>query len=260
MLKKLIRSGQTLFPGVQDLRFRAESRLLHAIDRPYRPEYRAVRYLVARDPLFIDIGAHRGLSVSALRTMRPDARIVAFEPNHHLASRLRQNHANDPNVRVESCGLGARSDMLTLHIPVYRGYRFDGLASLDRRNAEEWLNPDRVYWFDRSKLVIEAMQVRIRRLDEFQLTPFLIKMYVQGYEKQVIAGATATIEQHHPVILAPSHNDEVYASLTRFGYKRFTWSEGRFRANANFGFIVFYLHARHIQDLDLAASNRLLIA
>jgi FkbM family methyltransferase len=254
VLKKSVRSAVTFFPGLQDFRFSAQSALLRLLDRPYRSEYRGVRVL--KDTLLVDIGAHRGMSISTLRTMKPGARIIAFEPNYLLAEKLRQRYAADQTVRVEPCGLGERAGEFILYVPVYRGYRFDGLASISRQIAENWLNADRMLWFDPSKLVIDEMRIRIRTLDEFGLAPFLIKIYVQGHEKEVVAGAKETIERHHPVILTPAKNAGVDASLRRFGYKRYSWVGKQFVEEADVGFIVFYLQASHLQNLgDLKSSS-----
>lgn len=252
MLKKALRSAQIFFPGSQDFRFRAQCQLLHLAGRPYRREYWGVRAFDVQDPLFLDIGAHRGMSITTLRTMKLDARIIGFEPNYYLVEKIRHLHAGDRNIRIEPYGLGSRAEELTLYVPIYRGYCFDGLASISRHTAENWLNADRILGFDPKKLVIEEMRVQIRTLDEFDLAPFLIKMYVQGYEHEVVAGAEKTIERHHPVILAPSHNELVDASLRKFGYKRYSWSGDRFVEEADFGFIVFYLDASHIRNLSRA--------
>jgi FkbM family methyltransferase len=243
MLKKFLRSAQTFFPGFQDFRFRTHSRLLHALDRPYRPEYRGIRAFQVKEPLFVDIGANRGMSVGTMRTMKPDARIIGFEPNYHLARKLRQTFEKDPNVRVEPFGLGDKVGEMTLYIPVYRGYRFDGLASIHRQNAQDWLNSDRIVGFDQSQLAIEEMRVQIRTLDEFELAPFLIKLYVQGYEQEVITGAKNTIEKHQPVILAPGKNERVDVILRRFGYGRYSWIRNEFVSEADRGFVVFYMTA-----------------
>lgn len=239
-VKRILRAAQTYFPGLQEFRFDLQRRLLRALALPYRPEYRGVRTFQVQNPLFVDIGANRGLSISTLRTMKPDARIIGFEPNYNLVERLQRLFAEDVNVRVEAFALGDKDGELTLHVPVYRSYRFDGLASVYKHNAERWLNPDRVWGFDPSKLVIEEMRVRIRTLDEFNLAPFLVKIYAQGYEQEIVRGAERTIKRYQPMILIPAHDEGTDALLRTFGYNRYSWVGGKFVREADQGYVVFY--------------------
>jgi FkbM family methyltransferase len=226
-------------------------RLLRTLGLPYRSEYRAVRRFDVQKPLFIDVGANRGMSISALRTMKSDARIVGFEPNYHLAEKMRHLFANDRDIRIEPFGLGSNDDELTLYVPVYRGYRFDGLASIYRQTAERWLNSDRVLGFDPSKLVIEEMSVQIRTLDEFDFAPFLIKIYAQGYEQEIIRGAAETIKRCSPVIVMPGHDKGTDHLLRTFGYNRYSWIGDRFVREANKGFVVFYATSAHASEFKM---------
>jgi FkbM family methyltransferase len=242
---------QTYFPGLQDKRFRLQARLLHAFDVPYRSPYRGIRAFHVQNPLFVDIGANRGLSISTLRTMKPDARIVGFEPNYTLVEQVRAFFRDDPNISIDACGLGDNRHELTLYIPVYRGYRFDSLASVHKSIAEHWLNADRLLGFDPSKLVLEEMRVQIRTLDEFDLAPFLIKIYAQGHEAEVITGGQKTLEKHKPVILVPQQHRRADALLRDLGYCRYSWIGNRFVAEADRGYVVFYLTSAHVSELGL---------
>jgi FkbM family methyltransferase len=218
VLKKILRTAQTYFPEIQDFRFGAQLRLLRELGRPYRTEYWAIRSFGVPKPLFVDVGANRGMSIATMQTMKPDAQIVAFEPNWHLVEKMRQYFEGNPSIRLEPFGLGDKDGELKLYVPVYRGYRFDGLASLHQREAKGWLNSDRIFGFDEARLTIEEMRIQIRTLDEFELAPFLLKVYVQGFEDEVLMGARKTIERHSPVVVAPSHNERADAFLRKYGY------------------------------------------
>jgi FkbM family methyltransferase len=250
-MKRILRSVQTYFPGLQDFRFGLHIRLLRALALPYRKEYLGVRAFHVPNALFIDIGANRGMSISTLRTMKPDARIIGFEPNYHLVEKMRRLFASDGDIRIEPFGLGDKEDELTLYVPVYRGYCFDGLASLYRENAERWLNPDRLWGFDPSKLVIEEMRVQIRTLDQFDLAPFLVKIYAQGHEQEIIRGAERTIKSYTPVILMPGHDEGADELLRKFGYHRYAWLGNKFVREGNRGFIVFYVVPAHASEFSM---------
>jgi FkbM family methyltransferase len=245
MLKKMFRTAQTYFPQAQDFRFRSQMGLFRALGRPYRPDYWAIRSFRVDKPLLVDVGASRGMSIATMQTMKPDAEIIAFEANWHVAQLTRKTFEGDSRIRIEPVGLGDKDGELTLYIPVYRGYRFDGLASLNHREAAEWLR-QRILGFDAAKLIVEEMQVQIRTLDEFDLAPFLLKLYVQGYEEKVLLGARKTIEKHAPVVIAPSHSEGVGAFLRKYGYTRYSWIRNRLVSEAaDPGFVVFYMTAEH---------------
>lgn len=245
MVKKLLRTAQTYFPGLQDVRFTTQMKLFRALGRPYRPQYWAMRSFQAETPLLVDVGASRGMSIATLRTMQPDADIIGFEANIHIAEQTRKLFQEDTRIRIEPVGLGAKDDELTLYVPVYQGYRFDGLASLSRSEAADWL-PGRIVGFDRAKLELEELRVHVRPLDSYNLAPFLLKMYVQGYETQVLLGSTNTIDAHRPVIIAPGHQGHVDAFLQKYGYRRYAWIDGHFVAEGNSPFVVFYMTSAHL--------------
>lgn len=231
-----------------------QARLLHALDTPYRPPYRGIRAFEVEEPLFVDIGANRGLSISTLRTMKPDARIIGFEPNYTLVDQVRTFFEDDLHVQIVACGLGDSRRELTLYIPVYGSYRFDALASVDREHAQNWLNADRLLGFDPKKVAIEEMRVQIRTLDEFELAPFLIKVYAQGYEGEVVAGAQKTIEKHTPVMLVPRRQEKADRLLREFGYSRFSWIGNEFVPEADVGYVVYYLTPEHVRLLHSSSS------
>ena len=153
---------------------------------------------------------------------------IGFEANSFLAADTKRWFAAEPRVEILPIGLGNRAGSIEIHVPRYRNYRFDGLGSLDRSLAERVLVNDYVYWFDPRHLRIETIEQRDQRLDDLKLSPAVIKLYVQGYEEQVLEGAAETIRSHEPVILAPSGRPEIDAKLRSKGYKRFQWSNGSF--------------------------------
>jgi hypothetical protein len=96
--KKAIRTWQTLFPGLVDLKFDAQRLLRNSLRYPFERDFRALPQVLGnlgRPPLVVDIGANRGQSIDAIRLTYPDAEIHAFEPNPVLFERLRRRYASD---------------------------------------------------------------------------------------------------------------------------------------------------------------------
>ncbi len=86
-------------------------------------------------------------------------------------------------------------------MPSYKGFVYDGLASLDRDAAASWINEERVFGFDPSRLRISAVQCDVSTLDTQQLVPFFIKVDVQGHEYNVLNGGRETLRQYEPILL-----------------------------------------------------------
>ena len=228
-------------PWVQDLRFRAEARFLAAIRRPFRAEFAGLRALRETSPLVLDIGCNRGIAISTILSMKPDARVIGFEANPDVAAATRRQFAHDPRVEVRSTGLGDRVSALTLHVPVYRGYRFDGLGAMDAATARALFDGRLLYGFDPRRLVVEEKAVTVRPLDDFDLDPLVIKLYVQGHEAPVLAGAARTLARSEPIVIAPARTPSVDALLRERGYARWQWHRDRFVPEADSGYVVWYM-------------------
>jgi len=239
--KKLMRSLLVFAPWIQDLRFRGEARVLQALGQPFRAEFAGLRALTLTDPLVVDIGCNRGISISTFLSMRPDARVVGFEANPDLAAATKAMFSRDPRVEIRSMALGDRPAKLTLHVPVYRGYRFDGLGSMDAQTARALFDGRLLYWFDPRRLVVEEKPVAVRRLDDEHLDPDVIKLYVQGHEAAVLDGARDTLARNEPIVIAPSRTPHVDALLRAQGYGRYQWQRDRFVPEADFGYVVYYM-------------------
>lgn len=229
-LRKLIRSAQVFVPFAQDARFAAQRLWQRWSGRPVEPDLLAVRRLgLGPDDLVLDIGANRGLVVEALLQLTKGTRIVAFEPNPRLAAALARRYRATRRVEVHPFGLGEQSGTFSLWLPVYRGWPFDGLASLDRAAAAGWLNPERLYGFRPEGLRLEALTCTIARLDDLDLDPAFIKLDVQGQEHAVLRGGEATLRRHRPVVLLEESDGSPSSSfLAGLDYVVAAFEGGRF--------------------------------
>jgi FkbM family methyltransferase len=178
---------------------------------------------------FVDIGGNYGQSISSTLTVYPGARITSFEPNPSLAERIRRRFIGAPNISVYSYALGDEPGLLKLYIPVYRGYVYDALASLDRAAASSWLSSAQVYFFDPRRLEIREIDVPVVRLDDVGVSPDFMKIDVQGWGAHVLRGALETVGTHKPFILMENVDErsEAMSILRPLGYQRFQYAKGQ---------------------------------
>ena len=241
--QRVLRTAQTFVPALGNIKAAAQDRLARLTGRPFESDFEALRLFGGEGRLHLDIGANRGQSITAIRLCANKPRIISFEPNPKLAAALERRFGDVQGVRVEPVGLGAAAGEFELHIPSYRGYVFDGLASTDRAMAESWLNERTLVAFDPAKVTIETVRCRIRTLDTFDLAPFFMKLDVQGSELGVLAGGQGTIDRHHPVLLIEWPEAEVSAWLTQHGYVPYAFDERErmFRRNRGGPLNTFFM-------------------
>ena len=103
---------------------------------------------------------------------------------------------------------------------------FDGLSSFKFETADDWLKT-RLWRFDQKKLSIKKVKCPIKKLDEYQLNPYFIKIDVQGYELEVLKGGIDTLENFKPILLIESIDRETIKFLDQFQYRFYYYSNGR---------------------------------
>lgn len=197
-----IRGWQTHFPALLDAKFAAKRWVNGLRKRPFDPDFQVLRHLAAGPgEVFIDVGSNRGQSIDAIRLYHPAQPVVAFEPNAILAERLKRRLGDDPNLQLLVFGLSDADMDAPLYVPYYRNWLFDGLSSFDRASAEGWLNAETIAGFDPALLRVEQLECRLRRLDDFNLTPAFIKIDVQGFERNVLMGGLETLKRCGPLLM-----------------------------------------------------------
>jgi FkbM family methyltransferase len=187
------------------------------------------------------------------------ARIHTIEPNPLLAKGLAQRFARKPGICVHPVALGARPAVMTLYLPRYRGYRFYGLGSLDRREASEWLRP-RLYGYDDRYLELEQFTVQVTTLDllaaEHAIRPSIVKLDVQGFEAQAIEGGIEVLRRDEPILIIESGGpgSAVDRLLRPLGYLPFVWHGNHFESGYAPLANTWYVSERRAGSLGLAAS------
>lgn len=131
----------------------------------------------------LDIGANKGVYSYAL--LKCSAKVHAFEPNPKLFSMLSRWAAD--RVELHPFALGDRAGTVALNVPKSgrgRGFSNQGgtLLPVTREFA--------------------SVPVEVKRLDDLDLGDVgFIKLDVEGYEREVLAGGTGLLRRCRPVLL-----------------------------------------------------------
>jgi FkbM family methyltransferase len=237
-MDKLLRTLQANFPSLLDAKFAARSLAARVLKRPHDPDFRALSLFPdIEGALYLDIGGNRGQSIEAILMFTHHSCIWSFEPNPLLSEKLERRFRNQGRVSINGFGLGDQDGAFKLYVPYYKKWMYDGLASLKREHAADWLR-DRMYRYREEHLTIKEVDCRIRRLDDFApsldrgLAPFFIKLDVQVYELEALMGGERTLRRHEPILLIESPDQETLGFLSALGYQPFTYEDGQLKRGA----------------------------
>jgi FkbM family methyltransferase len=146
----------------------------------YEPASLALaRCIVAAEPgLFVDVGAHHGwfsLAVGAIG----GASVISIEPDSDNCSALRANIARNglSNITVCSIAVGPEATLLAMSRPVPGN---SGTSAVHPGNAEDHGGH---YW-----VAATSLQALLERLVRPPVRPVLLKIDIEGFEPQALAG------------------------------------------------------------------------
>lgn len=145
----------------------------------------------------VDVGANTGVYALSVAAERPEATVVAIEPNPETVERLRANveaSGFEKRIAILPVGLGAEATTL----PFYRS-SYHELSSFNRYNAERW-----------GARVVDVEEVAVTTLDELVSDveippPDHLKIDVEGFGHEVLRGARETLATHRPFVYVEPH-------------------------------------------------------
>lgn len=165
----------------------ARSLLIYYGNRRHGPAMdRLYAQFVKPGDLVFDAGAHVGDRVAAFR--RLEARVVAIEPQPALVRTLRLLYGRDDGVAIEPVALGERDGTVELKLnidnPTVSTASDDFVAAA--HGAPGW---DDQAWSKRISVPMTTLDALIDRHG----TPSFIKIDVEGFEAQALAGLTRPV-------------------------------------------------------------------
>lgn len=242
-LYPILRAAQSYVPFARRAKFEIYINLTRYFGLKIEDDFHLLSHLDAVG-LAVDIGGNWGQSIEALRWTCSPQRIVCVEPNPYLNGILTSRYKARPEITILENAISDAPGEHDLFVPHYRGFVYDGLASLDKTSALEWLNEDRVAGFDHAKLSIEQHKVKIITLDSLNLKPDVVKIDVQGYELQVVKGGVDTFTRCQPITIIETPSDAVVSLLADYGLHPFRYHGDRLRKGDTSGLNTVFLGAR----------------
>jgi FkbM family methyltransferase len=145
--------------------------------------------LLGSTPLIVDVGANVGQFANAAKLFFPEARVISFEPDPETYADLQVNTHGLRDVELHNIGLGDRDGVLTFYrheLSVMSSFSDDAADTANHRGSK---------------------QLPVCRLDAVLKSddrPDLLKIDVEGFERQVLQGAWETVSRCRYVLIEVS--------------------------------------------------------
>lgn len=185
-----------------------------------RRRYKFYRQFVKLGNLVFDVGANMGNRTRVFLAL--GAAVVAVEPQEACRIQLQRSFGEDVRFRLEPLALGARSGLATLSVP-----QIHTIASMSSTFIERTRASGRFAeysWNCKETVTVTTLD----RLIEAHGRPAFIKVDVEGYESEVLAGLTTAV-RHLSFEVTPELRDESIESvrhLNSLGAYQFAFSAG----------------------------------
>ncbi len=143
------------------------------------------RSFVGPGDLCFDIGANLGNRTRCFRAL--GCRVVAVEPQARCLARLRKEFGRDPQVAIVPKALGRAVGKATLRVS--RDHVLSSLSEAFMRATTASGRFAGAAWDGAEEVEVTTLDALVR---EFSV-PGFVKIDVEGYEKEVLAGLTAAV-------------------------------------------------------------------
>lgn len=159
-----------------------------------RAEFHSLAQAAQAGGALFDIGAHSGLISAMFCGARADNKAFAFEPSPVLAERLtaiRELNQFGDRFNIEQVGIGQESKTMEMILDPAGGF-----VQSQHFQHTMWAAPQSI------QIRLESIPDASRRLG---VVPTFIKIDIEGYEYEAIAGSATFLTDNKPTIFLELH-------------------------------------------------------
>ena len=165
------------------------------------------------DYCILDVGSNDGTSIRMFRRYFPFAKIIAVDPITNPKFKLK-------NVTLIRTALSEKEGVRKLVTPIVNGKQLTQYSSFYKEKMISQICSDMALLETEVSTIVN--EVSFNTIDNLGVTPFFIKIDVEGAELEVLKGALNIIKKFNPVILVEIQNDKAYLdikeTLSNYGY------------------------------------------
>ena len=168
---------------------------------------------LSSDFCILDVGSNDGTSIRMFRRHFPLVKIFAVDPITTPRFKVK-------NITLIMAALSDKAGIRTLVTPIVNGKQLTQYSSFYKEKMISQICSDMALLETEVSTIVN--EVSFNTIDNLGVTPFFIKIDVEGAELEVLKGALNIIKKFNPVILVEIQNDKAYLeikeTLSNYGY------------------------------------------
>jgi FkbM family methyltransferase len=152
--------------------------------------------LLPKGSVVFDVGANRGQSIEFFLRVSQDVEVYSFEPAHKIFESLREIYGKSKGIYLFNIAMGSTEEQ-----KIFFEHPFDETSTFIKPNVSSvWQSrKEKILGIERGGVFSESL-VEVSTIDRFcsdhQISRIdLLKVDVEGYELEVLKGATKILEQ-----------------------------------------------------------------
>jgi FkbM family methyltransferase len=170
--------------------------------------------------LALDVGSNDGTSIEMIIQTIPGTEVISFDP---VRSPNKERH----QVTFKNVALSDVPGELIIYSPWIRSHHLSQYSSFDKDKVVSQLCEE--FDLDNSEIQLQEVKSSSITLDSLDLSPFLLKIDVEGHELQVLLGSRETLKRTSPIVLVEIQNEYLYREISLFleneGYFHLSWPQ-----------------------------------
>ena len=168
----------------------------------FEEEFKILKYIQNRKKrVILDIGSNSGVSAKSIRLFNKYNKIISFEPNKNLASKLLETKKKITNFNFFLYGALNKRKKINLFVPFFNNFSLDSQASIKLSYVFDSLKRG-IFQKNLLKFVkIKKILCSFKPLDDYKFKPFFIKIDTEGSEHLVLEGLKKTLKKYKPVVM-----------------------------------------------------------
>ena len=139
----------------------------------------------------LNIGSNNNQIGKIIHSINKNLKIINFEPNKNLKI---SNTKNTKNIYVGGYSKNVKKN---LFIPFFKSYPLDSLSSIYKQNIYLYLKKNKI----KKNIRLVKQKFIFKKLDEYNLKTYFIKIDAEGSELEILKGLRKTIQSYYPILL-----------------------------------------------------------
>lgn len=234
------------------------------------PEFTIFRFFTDASETILDIGANYGYSAASIFATGSSAAVFSFEPNPwHFPCLQAIKDLRKGRFDFLGVALGSSRGEICFTMPVVGGIGISGLNSADIQSELDWAIPENLvsyamencpgletpqFQFTEFTCPMTTLDRELSRSESLNSVKSIaaIKLDVEGFEAEVIAGAKEVLTRHRPLLLVEGANrvKPVVDQMMALGFQFGELCGDRIKLTTAMSYRVggFYLHESRLQE------------